>query len=1490
VLEVWSPTLGSDGQTKLARITSTRAFGTITHVSSYRPSGSSRDLLLLASPPAKVVAVRLSARTASLSIVSMHCFEHQGILPSRADLANELLTLSVDPSSAMAAAFVAQQKLVLLPFAQTTVGHGALSDEAADDARPLLRSQIADLPGHLGVLAFRDAAFLHSYSAPTIAVLHEASPQTWAGRADLIRNSCKVSVLSLEAAGQGATRIWPDVVGLPFDLTRVVPVPEPLGGLIVLSPNGAIYLSQQVRYALSFNDAFLVHTEATRVSHVMDAPFVIKMDAPSTGWLRFDRLCVGANDGSLVCIELLTAGGDRVRGLTVHKLGTSVPAATLSVIDSSTIFIGSCVGDSVLIRLRELSEKESAARKAARAARDAAAKAARQDDEDVSESDDDASGGGDAKRRRRDEAGGATAVSVAEDAASTAAAAASAGADDEEIGMMDDEDAALYGEAPVVGGTTALSVPKGTGGTAAADRAPFRGYKLAVTDSLVCTAAIIDMTTCRLPEEEEEDDESDSDSDGSDDESGDGEPEEEEEEEEAAAVPAKRARKGPGDQPVAPRTLAEVEDWREHVGGDVFDGKRPPIVDLITCGGNGRNGALVVTHQDIRPAVASSVPLPKRVLGMWALKVHEPGVTEDPLHHHTYLVLSSSKATRVLRAGEGLSEVSDKVEYYTDGPTLSAVSVFGNTRAVQVFASGLRVLDAQGALTQDVEVRHDTTLNPDGATIVSVTAEGDSFVLTLSNGSLVLARGNRSEQKLTVSTLELNREGAPDSPLTAAALFAVRGVAKPWFVPTARATKAPRSTESGGATSTAMDEDDEDALLYGAGAGGNGADEGEGGMDVAGDSAKGEGASGVEETVVDETDTATCPLVLFVARGDGSLEAYSMPDGRLLWLGRRFTRGPGTQWCGSVDGLKKTKAGTNEPIIDELLVTYLGDETTLRPVLVARMQAGSVMTYRLFGCDVDVPAGLVPLRLARANVSMPLTISRSFALIPFRGVSGESGFFISGTPATMVFHKRDALVGHTVAGGSVSAFTHFDNAACPSGFVFYQAGALKIASLRTSSTVYGELAWPIRKVPLRCTPHRVVYDDASGMIVVVVSSAFGISASGDQARSIPLTLDKYEIRLYNPQNWEIMDRFALEEHEQVLSMILAPLKHDESRKLKPYLVVGTGYGVSEDEVTKGRLFVFEILMPNMLLRQASVRQEVGAVSALSPCSGYCIGAVGNRLYSYDFSDSLQVSPIAFMEADVYIPSMASIKNWIITGDVMNSVRFIRFRECIEGRYLQPLGKDTARQSVTAVEYLIDEPNMCIVSADLDGTIKTFMYQPDEPDTLNGQVLQRYGTMHLGDRISKMVRVSMARPLLVPRLRRSATKQQQKVQRTVDEARARLARQGIYAGSLDGAIYLIAPMDELSSVHLRAALTAAVHRVAWPLGLHPMAYRLPPTRLHSARADLSDQHHRSQVVDVDALRFILQANYKVQVEIAKRVGISQHLLVQFVQQCEKAGCL
>eukprot|EP00020_Sapocribrum_chincoteaguense_P008020 CAMPEP_0170755334 /NCGR_PEP_ID=MMETSP0437-20130122/13462_1 /TAXON_ID=0 /ORGANISM="Sexangularia sp." /LENGTH=1481 /DNA_ID=CAMNT_0011094495 /DNA_START=206 /DNA_END=4651 /DNA_ORIENTATION=+ len=1478
-------------------ITSTTVFGTITHLASYRPSGSERDLLLLASPPAKVVAVRLSARTGAIAIVSMHCFEHKGILPSRADLANELLTLSVDPSSAMAAAFVAQQKLVLLPFAQSTVGQGTLSDEAADDARPLLSSQVADLPGHLGVLAFRDAAFLHSYSAPTIAVLHESSPQTWAGRASLIRNSCKVSVLSIEASGGGATRIWPDVVGLPFDLTHVVPVPEPLGGLLVLSPNGAIYLSQQVRFALSFNDAFLVHTEVTRISHVMEAPFVAKVDAPSTGWLRFDRLCVGSSDGSLICIELLTAGGDRVRGLTAHKLGTTVPAATLSVIDSSSIFIGSCVGDSVLLRLRELSEDESNARKAARAARDAAAVAVRRDDEEVSVSDDEESGGA-AKRRRRDGAGASSTTAgvgdSAADAAATAAAAASAGADDDEIGMMDDEDAALYGDAPAAGGgTTALSVSKARTGSVVADRTPFRGYKLVVADSLVSTSAIIDMAVCRLPEEEEEEDESDSDSDGSgsgSDASGDeaaeadqGENDEEDEDENENgddSKPVKRARQdGAGGAAVA-RTLAEVEDWRLHAGGDVFDGKRPPIVDLVTCGGSGRFGSLVVTHQDIRPAVAMSVPLPKRAIGMWALKVHEEGVTEDPLHHHTFLVLSSSKGTRVLRASDGLSEVSDKVEYYTDGPTLAAVSAFGNSRAVQVFASGIRVLDATGALTQDVEVRHDTTLNPDGATIDSVAAEGDSIVLKLSNGSLVLAAGDQSQRTFSVSTLTLDREGAPDSPVTATALFAVRGCAKPWFVPTKRAAGAPQPSSVDGEGAAAMDEDDEDAMLYGV-------------SSPRSDKAGGAGTSlGVDKQAgeVDESDSATCPLVLFVARGDGSLEAYSVPDGQLLWLGRRFSRGPATQWAGAVDGLKKTKASTNEPLIEELLVTHLGDDTSLRPVLVARMQSGNVMTYRVFGCDVDVPPGQVPLRLARANVSMPVTLSRSFALVPFHDVSGESGFFISGTPATMVFHKRDALVAHTVAGGSVAAFTNFDNVACPSGFVFYQSGALKIASLRTSSTVYGELAWPIRKVPLRCTPHRVVYDDASGMVIVVVSSAFLSSSSGDGNRSVPLTLDKYEIRLYNPQNWEIMDRFALEEHEQVLSILLVPMKHDETRTLRPYLVVGTGYGVSEDEMTKGRVFVFEILMPNMLLRQASVRQEVAAVTALCQCSGYCIGAVGNRLYAYDFSDSLQVAPIAFMEADVYIPTMASIKNWVITGDVMNSVRFIRFRECIEGRYLQPLGKDTARQSVTAVEYLVDEPNLCIVSADTDGTLKTFMYQPDEPDTLNGQVLQRYGTMHLGSRISKMVRVAMTRPLLVPRLRRSATKEQQKVQRKVDDARARLARQGIYAGSFDGSIYLVAPMDELSSIHLRAALTAAVHRVAWPLGLHPMAHRVPPTRLHSARADLSDQHHRSQVVDVDALRYILQANYKVQVEIAKRVGISQHLLVQFVQQCEKAGCI
>jgi cleavage and polyadenylation specificity factor subunit 1 len=59
---------------------------------------------------------------------------------------------------------------------------------------------------------------------------------------------------------------------------------------------------------------------------------------------------------------------------------------------------------------------------------------------------------------------------------------------------------------------------------------------------------------------------------------------------------------------------------------------------------------------------------------------------------HSFLILSRDDGTMVFTTGEELKEVTDKVDFYVDGPTITVGNLNENKRCVQVYSTGVRLL------------------------------------------------------------------------------------------------------------------------------------------------------------------------------------------------------------------------------------------------------------------------------------------------------------------------------------------------------------------------------------------------------------------------------------------------------------------------------------------------------------------------------------------------------------------------------------------------------------------------------------------------------------------------------------------------------------------------------------------------------------------------------------------------------------------------------
>lgn len=96
----------------------------------------------------------------------------------------------------------------------------------------------------------------------------------------------------------------------------------------------------------------------------------------------------------------------------------------------------------------------------------------------------------------------------------------------------------------------------------------------------------------------------------------------------------------------------------------------------------------------------------------------------------------------------------------------------------------------------------------------------------------------------------------------------------------------------------------------------------------------------------------------------------------------------------------------------------------------------------------------------------------------FHGILNSVLFqvFICGYyPHWLFMTQRGSLRIHPMGiDGAITCFAPFHNVNCPKGFLYFnKQGELRISVLPTHLTY--DAPWPIRKVPLRCTPHFVAY-------------------------------------------------------------------------------------------------------------------------------------------------------------------------------------------------------------------------------------------------------------------------------------------------------------------------------------------------------------------------------------------------------------------------------
>jgi len=290
-----------------------------------------------------------------------------------------------------------------------------------------------------------------------------------------------------------------------------------------------------------------------------------------------------------------------------------------------------------------------------------------------------------------------------------------------------------------------------------------------------------------------------------------------------------------------------------------------------------------------------------------------------------------------------------------------------------------------------------------------------------------------------------------------------------------------------------------------------------------------------------------------------------------------------------------------------------------------------------------------------------------------------------------------------------------------------------------------------------------------------------------------------------------MDGYEFASNEFVTSLECVTLETLSTETgSKEFIAVGTTINRGEDLAVKGAAYVFELVEVVPDPRYATKRWYQlklrarddckGPVTAVCSLNGYLVSSMGQKIFVRAFDLDERLVGVAFLDVGVYVTSLRTIKNLLLIGDAVKSVWFVAFQE--DPFKLVILAKDIRRVGVTNANFFFTEGAMSIVTGDDDGVLRIYEYDPDDPDSKNGQYLLCRTEFHGQSETQSSV-------IIARRSKDDSVPPQSK----------------LICGSTDGSLSSLTPMDESVYKRLQLLQGQLTRNIQHFAGLNPKAFRI-----------------------------------------------------------------
>ncbi|KAJ8175064.1 hypothetical protein LV164_008670 [Aspergillus fumigatus] len=327
-------------------------------------SKSGGEALLLAFRNAKLSLVEWDPERHGISTISIHYYERDDLTrsPWVPDLSSCGSILSVDPSSRCAVFNFGIRNLAILPFHQPGddlamddyefhlhqddlnqvsdhVGNGLKSKDSTVYQTPYASSFVLPLTAlDPSILHPVSLAFLYEYREPTFGILYSQIATSHALLSER-KDSIFYTVFTLDLEQRASTTLL-SVPKLPSDLFKVVALPPPVGGALLIGSNELVHVDQAGKTNAVGVNEFARQVSAFSMVDQSDLALrlegcVVEHISDSTG----DLLLV-LSSGNMVLVHF-QLDGRSVSGISLRPLPTQAGGTIMKSAASSSAFLGS---------------------------------------------------------------------------------------------------------------------------------------------------------------------------------------------------------------------------------------------------------------------------------------------------------------------------------------------------------------------------------------------------------------------------------------------------------------------------------------------------------------------------------------------------------------------------------------------------------------------------------------------------------------------------------------------------------------------------------------------------------------------------------------------------------------------------------------------------------------------------------------------------------------------------------------------------------------------------------------------------------------------------------------------------------------------------------------------------------------------------------------------------------------------------------------------